>query len=206
MRCLVKRIGRYVRWRIGKARTHPRFYQHLLVPICCILLFIVSSLYVPKGRWYDDEPYDHYPITLTCQLERIIDGDTVVMQCPKPHDPRETSRRSVRIWGIDAPETGQKPWGEMATQTLKNMIGDHRAIELQVMEKDQYGRLLAKLFIQAQDVGLEMVEAGAAIVYARYNHDQDYINAQKRAKMSRLGIWQTAGAQQQPEQWRRLHP
>mgnify|MGYP001309520823 FL=1 len=106
---------------------------------------------------------------------------------------------------MDAPETRQEHWGDFATKTLKAMIGHNQAIRIKIIEQDQYQRMIGKLYIDNKDLGLEMVKQGAAVVYHRYNKDQDYINAEKKAKMSRLGIWKVSGAQQNPERWRRMN-
>ena len=56
-------------------------------------------------------------------LARVVDGDTIWI-----------GEAKIRLWGIDAPESGQtchrdgQPWrcGEAATEALRRLIGDPR--------------------------------------------------------------------------------
>ncbi|MDQ5909781.1 MAG: hypothetical protein QG599_1876, partial [Pseudomonadota bacterium] len=49
---------------------------------------------------------------LTCTLKSIYDGDTLTARCPD-------GEVKVRVFGIDSPEMGQKPWGEASKQALR---------------------------------------------------------------------------------------
>lgn len=191
---------------MNKSRRSNRWLNVLVIVGLCICLFWLSSLDEEPQSRYDKSPYSHYPIELMCEISRVVDGDTIVAKCPKSLKSSERSLRYIRVWGMDAPETGQEHWGDSATKTLKAMIGHNQAIRIKIMEQDQYQRMIGKLYIDDTDLGLEMVKQGAAVVYHRYNKDQDYINAEKKAKMSRLGIWKVSGAQQNPERWRRMNP
>lgn len=191
---------------MNKSRQSSSWLNSLVIIGLCVGLFGIASLYeMPKDR-YDQSPYPHYPIELRCDVERIIDGDTIVVRCPKSLHGSEKTLRSIRVWGMDAPETGQEHWGDFATKTLKTLIGQNRTICIKIMAQDRYQRMIGQLYIDHVDLGLEMVRQGAAVVYHRYNKDQDYINAEKKAKIERLGIWKVSGAQQNPENWRRFNP
>lgn len=201
-----QRLIKYLGWWIGKSRQSNRWINILVIVSLCIGLVWFASLDEKPQSRYDQSPYSHYPIELTCDISRIVDGDTIVARCPKSLKSSEKTLRYIRVWGMDAPETGQEHWGDFATKTLKTMIGKNKTIRIQIMEQDRYQRMIGKLYIDDVDLGLEMVKQGAAVVYHRYNKDQDYINAEKKAKISRLGIWKVSGAQQNPERWRRFNP
>ena len=201
-----KRLQKYLGWWIKKSRQSSRWFNNfIIIGLCCGLFWIASWYEAPKSR-YDQTPFAVYPIELTCEIVRITDGDTVIVKCPKALGNSEKTVRSIRIWGIDAPEIKQKYWGSFSTQTLKRLLGKHTVIRIQIVEQDRYQRMLGKLYIGDIDLGLEMIKQGAAVVYHRYNKDQDYIKAEKEAKITRLGIWQVLGAQQNPERWRRFNP
>ncbi len=201
-----ERIGRYLKWRLKKSRQSSRWLNSLVIVGLCIGLFWIASFYKPPKNRYDQSPYPYYPIELICDIERVIDGDTINVRCPKSLENSEKTLRSIRVWGMDAPETGQEYWGGFATQTLQSLIDGNQSIRIEIIAQDHYQRMIGKLYIGDTDLGLEMVKLGAAIVYHRYNKDQDYINAEKKAKISRLGIWKVSGAQQNPERWRRFNP
>lgn len=201
-----QRCLRYLDWWIRKSSQSSRFMNGLIIVGLCFGLYIIALFYeIPSSR-YDKTPYLTYPITLVCDLSRIIDGDTIVVNCPKSANNLEKSLRSIRVWGIDAPESRQENWGEFATKTLKNIIDKEQALTVQIINQDRYQRFLGKIYINDLDIGLEMVQRGVAIVYRRYNHQKDYINAEKKAKIAQIGIWKVSGAQQNPEQWRRFNP
>lgn len=136
---------------------------------------------------------------LECTLKSVYDGDTLTANCA-------AGQVKVRVFGIDAPEMGQKPWGEQAKQALVRQIPANGAISLQVMDQDRYGRTVAQVLVGQRDLGLELVRQGQAVVYAQYNNSALYRQAQTAAKQERLGIWQEPGSQQNPAAWRRVNP
>lgn len=141
-----------------------------------------------------------------CTLARIIDGDTITAHCPV----RNPQTINVRIWGIDAPETKQIPWGEKAAHQLNNILrtNKHDIITIKIMDIDQYNRYVGQIFINHKevDVGLQMVREGYAVVYQQYNKDSQYLSQEKAARNAKKGIWQTAGSQQNPASWRKVNP
>jgi endonuclease YncB( thermonuclease family) len=74
------------------------------------------------------------------------------------------------------------------------------------MDTDRYGRAVARLYHGDQDLGLNMVRQGWAVVYSQYTTSSTYEAAQAQAKRERRGVWARPGAHQQPWEWRRLNP
>lgn len=70
-----------------------------------------------------------------CTVQRVIDGDTFVC--------RDDER--VRLLLVDTPEMGDEPLGRLAREFVRTVIPpDTRVrLELDVQERDRYGRLLA---------------------------------------------------------------
>lgn len=136
---------------------------------------------------------------LTCTVKTVYDGDTLTARCP-------AGEVKVRVFGIDSPEMGQKPWGNAAKQTLQNLLPGRDPIRLQVRDQDRYGRTVAQVLVGDRDVGLEMVRQGQAVMYEQYNKSLVYRQAQNEAQQARRGIWAKPGAQQDPAAWRRLNP
>lgn len=125
---------------------------------------------------------------------RVVDGDTL-------HVAGET----IRLHGIDAPEGRQsctaadgRAWacGTWATQELRALAGG--SVRCTGVERDGYGRLVARCTGAQGDLGAAMVARGAAVAYLRYA--QDYIDEEKQASLAQRGLW--AGAFERPETWR----
>jgi endonuclease YncB( thermonuclease family) len=144
-----------------------------------------------------DAPVPNPGTDLTCEVRHIYDGDTLTVGC-------DQGRLKVRVWGIDAPEKGQKPWGDDARNFLSHLISG-KAIQVQVVDKDRYGRVVARLFLGEQDIGLSMIDKGKAIVYEQYNNSRTYRETQVIAQNQKRGIWSEPGAQQDPAGWRKMH-
>lgn len=93
------------------------------------------------------------------RVDRVIDGDT--LQVITADD-----EIRVRIRGIDAPEADQEFGGEARIALDKLVNG--RAVILNTEQKDRYGRVLASVAVNGNDVGLFMLERGFAWFYATY--------------------------------------
>ena len=136
---------------------------------------------------------------LVCTVKSVYDGDTLTASCP-------SGEVKVRMFGIDAPEMKQEPWGGRSREALRGLLTRFGSINLRVMDQDRYGRTVAQVFAGERDVGLEMVRQGRAVVYEQYNDSPVYRQVQTEAKRDRRGIWEKPGGQQDPASWRRLNP
>jgi endonuclease YncB( thermonuclease family) len=169
---------------------HPCSYgkRFRVVLAFCLCL---ASLESCQGRLSGSE---------SCRVERVRDGDSLTLQCgPSGHLAVE-----VRLWGIDAPELGQNPWGDAARRRLQQLATGR--VTLVPVDRDSYGRVVARIYRSHRDLGLELVREGYAAIYWRYNDDQEYYRAGSAAKRKQLGIWSRPGLQQTPWRWRAQHP
>lgn len=135
------------------------------------------------------------------QNGRVIsvgDGDTIRV--------RQGDRMlTVRLACIDAPETGQHPYGQQSQRDLKQRLPHGREVMLKINGTDRYGRQVAEVHAE-KNINLAMVETGRAFVYRPYLSGckgKDYINAENRAKRRHLGIWQVKGGIMRPWDFRR---
>lgn len=144
-----------------------------------------------------DAPIPNQGAQLDCEVRKVSDGDTVTVGC-------EQGRMTVRVWGIDAPESGQKPWGDQSRQYLASLLSDD-SVTVEIFDEDHYGRAVAKLYANNQDAGLTMIKQGKAVVYQQYNDSQIYRDAERQAKTAKLGVWSKSGAQQAPWEWRKVN-
>jgi len=95
----------------------------------------------------------------TFQVVRVVDGDTFKVM----YDGEPTS---VRFIGINAPER-RDPGGPAATAALREMIGG-KTVRIEFAgprKRDNFGRLLCKVYVGSLDVGAEMIRRGRAAVY-----------------------------------------
>ena len=85
----------------------------------------------------------------------IADGDTLTLLV----DGREQVK--VRLAEIDTPERRQ-PYGNKAQQALVALAFDKDAIVMW-SERDRYGRVVGRVFVDGLDVNAEMVRGGARL-------------------------------------------
>lgn len=120
---------------------------------------------------------------------RVLDGDTVILE-------RNKREIKVRLSYIDAPESNQlsfdkKPIGVQSTNFLKKRLLN-KYVSFSLKGIDQYGRRLGEIFLNKQSINLEMVSSGHAVPY-HLNSIYIYRQAHYRAKIKRLGIWNSGG-------------
>lgn len=133
----------------------------------------------------------------------VVDGDTLKVRL------RSGSRRTVRLVGIDTPETRKRGTpvecgGKAATKYITTLVMRRRngrrvgrPATLQSDptqgQTDRYGRLLAYAKVSGIDVGKRMVAAGWAMPYVYggtpFRRSVDYFAAGERAKGRRAGVY-----------------
>lgn len=130
--------------------------------------------------------------TLACRVVGISDGDT--LSCLHNRTPLK-----VRLVHIDAPELAQ-PYGNKAKQALASFLFKN-TVTLKTSSYDQYGRMLAEVYVGVQNINLKMVEQGWAWAYT-YSQPI-YQQAQQQAQKQRLGLWQAKNPVA-PSDWRKI--
>jgi micrococcal nuclease len=132
-------------------------------------------------------------------VTRIIDGDTL-----------EVSGETVRLIGIDTPETKHpnrsvECFGAQATEHATALMGPGTNIRLvyDVERTDRYGRTLAYIYRAADGlfVNLEMVRDGFAVT-ATYPpnvaHAEEFLAAEREARSNNRGLWDACGGVDTP--------
>ena len=140
------------------------------------------------------------------KVTRVIDGDTLVVS-------RGSVKLTIRLVGIDAPETSKKkhepgqPFGQQSTKHLAK-IALNLSVDVKSYGADRYGRILGKVFADGNNVNLEMVKAGLAEVYrgtpAPGQDVGPYWRAEEEAKKARKGMWQLGDKYVSSREWRRM--
>lgn len=112
----------------------------------------------------------------------VVDGDTVHV---RPDDGGKPV--SIRLDGIDAPEICQ-PGGVASRDALaQRVLGQHVAV--QGRHQDDYGRLLARIVLNDEDIGQWMVAQGLAWSYHYRRSTGPYALQEGRAQAARRGIF-----------------
>lgn len=133
-----------------------------------------------------------YP-TLTATVVRVIDGDTVDVLF-------NGKQERVRLIGVDTPETvhpevGVEPWGPEASAFTKRHLppGTVVRLELDVQERDRYGRLLAYLYLpdgrMLNELLLQEGLAQLLTIPPNVRYVDQFVAAQQQAREARKGVW-----------------
>ena len=105
----------------------------------------------------------------TATVVKVIDGDTI--DCMIDLGFKIYTLVRFRLYGIDTPEKNSKiaeirDIADKATQFVKNTI-DGKLVTIESVEKDKYGRWLAKVHIDSTQptINDQLVTLGLAKVY-----------------------------------------
>ena len=131
----------------------------------------------------------------------VGDGDTIRVSTPSG-----TSKTTVRLACIDAPETSQAPYGNAARHALQEQLPIGTEISLRTKATDRYGRTVAEVLKGTININQELVAAGAAFVYWQYIEGCDretYSRLENEARLQRIGVWAVPGGIQRPWDYRR---
>lgn len=104
----------------------------------------------------------------TCKLQgkviKVTDGDTVnVLDADK-------TTHKIRLAGIDAPELGQA-YGQAARKFLAKQV-NQKTVCVDWHKRDKYQRLVGVIKHEGRDVNLDIVKAGYAWHYKKYQKER----------------------------------
>jgi endonuclease YncB( thermonuclease family) len=123
------------------------------------------------------------------KVVHLADGDTVTVL--RDSGTGSLDQLRIRLHGIDAPESGQD-FGDRAKSELSTMVAG-KVVEVQVKDRDKYGRFVALLRVDGLDVNREMVVRGMAWVYRQYCTEQpmcgEWESLEATAKAQGVGLW-----------------
>lgn len=121
----------------------------------------------------------------------VVDGDTIDIDL--------NGKTRVRLIGVDTPESVHPdadrniPYGDISSAyTESKLLNRQVTIELDVQEKDRYGRLLAYIWLDEGMFNKTLLDEGHAKV-ATYPPNVKYVDtfvaAEKVAQSKGLGLW-----------------
>lgn len=105
------------------------------------------------------------------RFDRVVDGDTIAFI--DPHNPKPIQKISVRIVGIDTPESthlanseAEKKHGIAAKNYVYDRVKKARQIHVSVNGWDKYGgRVLGSVKVNGKDLATELIKEGYAVKY-----------------------------------------
>jgi micrococcal nuclease len=120
------------------------------------------------------------PDSFSARCIGVSDGDTIEVV-------REHSAIKVRLEGLDCPELGQD-FSQKAKQFTSGLVFG-KTVEIRPIGNDQYGRLIARVIVDGKDISEELLKAGLAWHFKKYNKDRDLAELEKKAREDRIGLW-----------------
>ena len=127
------------------------------------------------------------PSAQAAAVAAVTDGDTIDVSLD------DGSRETVRLIGINSPESGEC-WASEAAVALGDLIpvGTEIGLTVDVSNRDQFGRLLRYVWVGSTSVNEEVVRRGAALS-RRYPPDTAMAErldaAQSDAQAEAAGLW-----------------
>ncbi len=145
--------------------------QTTRVIVLCFLVFLSLAVFANS---------------LTGKVVKITDGDTLYIL------DANYKEHQIRLAGIDAPERKQA-YGLASRKHLASIVAG-KQVTVEYQKRDQYGRIVRKVWVDGVDARLEQVKTGFAWHYKKYQHEQSsedqtlYANAENNAREGRLGL------------------
>ena len=145
---------------------------------------------------------------LVGRVVKVSDGDTItiltggsqlVATAPGGTRPVASETYKIRLHGIDAPEKKQA-FGNASRKFLAGLVAN-REVRVAWSKRDRYQRILGTVFVDGKDANLEMLKAGMAWHYKKYDSTPAYAQAESEARAAKRGLWQEKNPIE-PEQFR----
>lgn len=145
---------------------------------------------LPMGVFMALPVWAEKPVTeLFCKVTSVHDGDSMRVRCPG-----DRNTIPVRMDQIDAPELDQAH-GIKSRDYLRSICPVNATARIEHPGRDQYNRMLGKVYCNDIEVNAAMVKSGSAWVYNRYVIDKSLYDLQDQAREQRLGLWANRQAQ-----------
>lgn len=167
--------------------------EHGLAAICLLSLLYLTTCAGPAG------------FMATCV--RVPSGSIIAIRVGG-------ERMRVRLEGVQTPEPGQD-FADQAKEFTASLVHGNEVLilpkrgsgvpnqprdveadpssgddaRLLSVQKDQNGRIVARVEVDGKDVSLELLRAGLAWHYQRFSGDPGLAAAEKQARAKQIGIW-----------------
>lgn len=134
--------------------------QYIIIIV--LLLTLIATCLVVGARASNDE-------RVRAELIYVIDGDTFRAHVEGVRSPDRLGHR-IRVAEIDTPELKgkcelEKQLAIQAKDAATALLKAGRVIELTDLRPDKYGRIVASVWIDGQNLGMELFKRGLARKY-----------------------------------------
>ena len=155
-----------------------------VLPIPVLFLLIIFIMVTVISLKDGDVVYS----SMEYLVQRVIDGDTVEVE----------KLGKVRYIGVNSPETkhpfrGPEPYGWEAYEANRRLVENKKVrLELDVGERDRYGRILAYVYVDDVFVNAWLVANGYAQVMTippNVKHANLFIKLEREARDAAKGLW-----------------
>jgi endonuclease YncB( thermonuclease family) len=117
---------------------------------------------------------------LSGKVISVTDGDTIKVLVNK-----ETV--TVRLEGIDAPESGQS-FGKKAKEALAGLVAG-KTVTVKKTGTDKYMRTLGIVIVGDVDASAKLLEDGWAWHFKKYNDEERLAKLEEAARKAKRGLW-----------------
>jgi len=130
------------------------------------------------------------------RLIKVIDGDSVQV-AREGQEPVTLRLIGIKSFDAKVEKDVVTPFGQAAMEALQRNLADRPLrVMLNSTPKDKYGRYLATLFADDQDIALLLIRQGLVLTYTVYPFPalQIYLQEQEQARAGRRGLWASSAA------------
>jgi endonuclease YncB( thermonuclease family) len=168
------------------------------------LMLIIASLALLHGSaqaWTHSNSGTHRtskraaPVAFSAVVTHVTDGDTIWVSAGGGQPAID-----VRLQGIDAPEICQD-YGRVAAGALLQHL-QHKTVSVTGRARDKYGRVIAKVSLNGEDIGAWLVENGHAWSYHSSRSLGTYRVQETSARQAGRGLW-GSGSPMEPKVFRK---
>lgn len=168
--------------------------QITFIILSCIFLLVITQSDISAGQLHTDSqaqvsiPFGKFYDYNNILVKKVIDGDTIQLE--------DSSR--VRYIGINTPESVDRrrpieALGKESAKFNKQLVqGKNVRLEFDVQKKDDYGRLLAYVYVGDTFVNAELVKQGYAQA-STYPPNVKYADLfqrlEREAREAGRGLW-----------------
>ena len=131
-----------------------------------LVLLLICSFSLPAFAGINDK---NFGSTFVDEVTSVYDGDT--FRCTISGWPEIIGERmGIRIAGIDTPEMRDKrpaikALAKKAKQYVVQRLRSAKTIELRNMHRGKYFRIVAAVYVDGSDLGVELLQKGLAQEY-----------------------------------------
>jgi endonuclease YncB( thermonuclease family) len=122
-----------------------------------------------------------YAGSITGKIVGVSDGDTVTLLTD------ENEQIKIRLAAIDCPEKKQD-FGNKAKQFTSDFCFGKK-VKVLTTGTDRNRRVIGFVYVKGRCLNKELLKAGLAWHYKKYNNDDEYAYLENEARANKIGLW-----------------